>query len=296
MRFVHPLIFLFCVALGGGSVHASEMSIPSGFVFERDVAYGPEEPWQRLDILHSGPADARKPAILLIHGGGWRKGDKDRADFHRMMARLAEHGFVSLSINYRLSGTAKFPAAVDDCKLAVRWLRAHADRFGVHPGRIGVIGGSAGGHLAGMLAVARDTNRDEPYGAFSNKVQAVVPACAPFDLRVHKQLPNEDRDDIGLVMFLGGTAEEKPELAAEASVNLHVRGDEPPMLIIHGLDDRRVSAEQSRRMAARLLEAGSPHELVLLEGKGHGVGIAITDEAMRQRVLDFFTEHLKTDR
>tara|TARA_R110001592_G_scaffold271668_1_gene538224 strand:- start:1021 stop:1659 length:639 start_codon:yes stop_codon:yes gene_type:complete len=212
-----------------------------------------------------------------------------------MMDYFAEAGYVVLSIAYRLSDDAKFPAAVEDCKLAVRWLRAHADTYGVNPERIGVIGASAGGHLSAMLAVTGPDDGLEGDGLwqdYSSAVQAAVPVAAPFDLRVPLSLKLADEDDPLVVRFLGGSLEEKAEAARRASPVSYVRKALPPMLILQGTADKRVDrVTQADPMIAALVAAGAPHESIFAEG-GHGMGIA-REPAALARILEFFNRQLK---
>jgi acetyl esterase/lipase len=274
----------------------AEPQPPDGFLFVANVPYGVVSEAQRLDILFRPNAEQPLPAIIHIHGGGWYAGGKGGVATLAMMCRFAEAGFVALSIDYRLSGEATFPAAIEDCKLAVRWLRAHADDYHVDPDRIGVIGGSAGGHLSAMLAVTRPEDGFDEHGRYleySSDVQAAVPVCGPMDLRVPlapQRYPDED--DPVVVKFLGGPLAEKADEARRASPITYVREDLPPILLIHGSADNRVVPDQSKRFAEALSAAGAPHELLIIEGGTHGMGIAREGEGS-DRLLGFFAEHLE---
>lgn len=265
-------------------------ALPAGLVFARDVAYGDTSDAQRLDILY--PTDGRppQPAIVMIHGGGWYTGDKGGVQTARMLRAFADAGFTALSINYRLSDEAPFPAAVEDCKRAIRWVRAHARDYGVDPGRIGVIGGSAGGHLSAMLAVTRpDDGLEGPgYEDQSSAVQAAVPVCPPCDLRVHLSERLKEEADPAVARFLGAGG---AALAGRASPISYAHPGAAPMLLVHGTADARVVPAQSEAMAAALAAAGALHELMLVEGGRHGMGI-VRSEAEFARVLAFFTKHL----
>jgi pectinesterase len=174
------------------------------------------------------------PAILDIHGGGWkqRQVEADRP----MMERLAARGFVTGIVAYRLSDQAKYPAALDDSKAAVRYLRAHAAELKVDPARIGVMGGSAGGHLSGLLAMTSGKPEFEgkgPKREQSSAVQAAIVMAATQDLVA----ANKDKTGEGTVLFFGATAAEKPELYAQASPITHVRAGVPPIIFIEGEKD-----------------------------------------------------------
>ncbi len=174
------------------------------------------------------------PAVLDIHGGGWkaRQVDADRP----MMERLAARGFVTAIVAYRLSTEAKYPAALDDCKAAVRYLRAHAAELKIDPNRIGVMGGSAGGHLTGLLAMTSGQPEFEgegPNREYSSAVKAAIVMAATQDLVA----ANKDKTGEGSVLFFGATAQEKPELYAQASPITHVRAGVPPTIFIEGEKD-----------------------------------------------------------
>jgi pectinesterase len=174
------------------------------------------------------------PAILDIHGGGWqaRQVESDRP----MMERLATRGFVAALVSYRLSGEAKYPAALDDCKAAVRYLRAHAARFQINPEHIGVMGGSAGGHLSGLLAMTgglAEFEGEGPDREFSSRVQACIVMAATQDLVA----ANRDKTSPGAVAFFGGTCADLPEVYEKASPITHVRAGVPPTIFIEGEKD-----------------------------------------------------------
>ena len=135
-----------------------------------------------LDLFVPQYEAASKPAVLVIHGGGWLKGD--RTKFHPIAEALARHGFVTAAVEYRLGGEAKFPAAIHDCNAATAWLRANAANYGVDPKRIGAVGGSAGGHLVGLMAAAAHVeqmhgDREE---VTSTELQAAVVLAGPMEL------------------------------------------------------------------------------------------------------------------
>jgi acetyl esterase/lipase len=174
------------------------------------------------------------PAILDIHGGGWRarQVQSDRP----MMERLATRGFVTALVSYRLSGEAKYPAALDDCKAAVRYLRAHAARFKIDPDHIGAMGGSAGGHLSGLLAMTSGLTEfegDGPNREFSSCVQACIVMAATADLVA----ASKNQTNPSAIAFFGGTCAELPELYAKASPITHVRSGVPPTIFIEGEKD-----------------------------------------------------------
>lgn len=269
-------------------------SVPPGWSFDREIAYGSQSRAQRLDILHPLSHDAPRPAVIHIHGGGWQQGDQGGEKTFALLRRLAHEGYIGVSIGYRLSDEAKFPAAVEDCKLAVRWLRAHAATYGIDPGRIGALGASAGGHLAAMLAVAGPEAGLEGSGGCSEQSSAIgaaVPICAPLDLRA-PLCAKYGPDDPLVRGFLGNAAGSVPDLARKASPIAYARASLPPMLFIHGTADARVEPSHTLRMVAALKEAGARAELLLVEKGGHGMGIA-REEGTLSSIIDFFNRTLK---
>ena len=299
LEFAGALLLAGTLWMGSSEARADESAeapaLPEGWVMEFDVPYGTASEAQRLDIVHAQDSMEKLPAIVLIHGGGWYSGEKGGPKTFGMLAAFAKAGYIALSIGYRLSDEAPFPAAVEDCQEAVRWLRAHAPRYGVDTDRIGAMGASAGGHLSAMLAVTRTTDGFANSRRFPHQscaIQAAVPVCAPFDLRVPLSNDPALKDDPAVVQFLGGTVTEKPRTARRASPIAYVRNDLPPMLIIHGAADERVLPSQSTAMAQALKYAGAPHELILVKNGSHGMGIARQEDVFAH-VLAFFERTLK---
>jgi len=243
---------------------------PSGVTLVRDVIYG--SPGGRkldLDIVMRKEMPAKpRPAIVFIHGGSWKAGNKHQ--FQRQAARLAErYDILGACIFYRLSGEAQFPAALQDCKCAVRWVRSVANKYKIDPQRVAVCGGSAGGHLSSMMAVSNGIEKyegDGGHGEFSSDVNLAILFNGEFDM--------QDLLDKGSLIgameaFFGGTPQQIPEVYREASSILRVHKDCPPMLFLHGTEDRCVSHEQALAMVKRLEELGVPAEAEIYEGKPH---------------------------
>ncbi len=273
---------------------SAQRAVPEDVEAIRDVEYGvANDVSLKLDIYRPKKApEGPMPAIVWIHGGGWRQGDKNNA---ANAIAAARRGFFAVSINYRLSGEAVFPAAIEDCKGAIRWLRANAKEYGVDPDRIGVWGSSAGGHLA-LLAGSADASAGlegkSGYAKVSSRVQAVCSWFGPSDF---SNAGTVSRDPVA--QFLGGTQEEKAEEYKRASPVTHVSGDDPPVLMIHGDKDKTVDLQQSRIMLEALEKAKVPADLVVVKNAGHGwqpSGGAIepTVEEILEKSLSFFEEKL----
>ncbi len=287
-------LYLFPAAFG----HAEDeetIPTPDGWDFETDIAYGSVSEAQRLDILCPPSAHDPCPAIVLIHGGGWYLGDKGGERTRQMMNRFAHAGFVSLSINYRMSDEARFPAAVEDCKLAVRWLRAHADNYRVNPDAIGAMGTSAGGHLSAMLAVTRPEDGFDSAGGYedqSSAIQAAVPVCGPMDMGIPLAEKSDGELDPLVIRFLPDAPVDLMQLARRASPLHYVHPKVPPMLLIHGTADKRVVVDHSQLMAETLKKADAPCELILVKDGGHGMGIARGEDVFK-KILAFFEANLQ---
>lgn len=265
---------------------------PPGVKIERDVDYlGPGREEKADLYLPAAPAEGeRRPAVLIIHGGGWTGGDKAAAREFNIGTNLVQRGYVAMSINYLLSkdGKTTWPQNLHDCKTAVRWLRKNADRLGIDPDRIGVIGGSAGGHLSAMVGLTGPSDGLDPagpYGEFPCKVQCAVVMYGPADLFSR---PN--------IAMLGKPSTEAPELYRAASPVTHVDRDDPPVLVLHGTADKTVDVEQSRILDAALAKAGIEHELVIVEGAPHSFHLQPKQRDLRPVVIGFFDRHLKGEK
>ncbi len=241
-----------------------------------------------------------RPAIIFVHGGAWYLGNKSTTcnDW------LVELGFVTASIDYRLTDVASFPAQIHDVKAAVRWLRAHADEYAIDPDQIGIWGSSAGGHLTALCAVTNGNAwYDDPAGdpTISSDIQCAVPICPPTDLLIdwYAVCGYPSMDDIweALVALLGGPLPTTKELAVKASPLWQCTEHSAPQLFIHGDSDDVVPVGQVRAHVAALLRDHQDVRLLEIEGEGHGVDAGIYPEnpdphQLRPLIGDFFRKHL----
>lgn len=288
-----PLVFLFLADTAGKKAPPKKAPLapPAKVVEEPGIVYGKGGDQElKLDLARPAQGEGPFPGIICIHGGGWQAGKHE--DLRQLIRFLAERGFVAVTISYRLAPAAKFPAQVEDCKAAVRWLRANAARYHVDPDHLGVMGFSAGGHLACLLGAADARAGLEGQGGHperSSRVQAVVSFFGPTDF-----LAPEWKDNVNkiLVDFLGARRDENPEIYKKASPITYVSKDDPPFLFFHGTKDPLVNIRQSERMVQRLQEVGVPARLVRLEGAGHGWGGEQLHRTLEQTVA-FFREHLR---
>ena len=207
------------------------------------------------------PSATPMPAVMWIHGGGWTSGSH-----HEMQqtVQLARHGYLVLSVEYRLVDEAIWPAQIEDCKLGVRWLRENAAKYNVNPDRIGCWGASAGGHLAALMGVTGDKPDLEGKGGsagFSSRVQAVVDFCGPTDFK--------GRSDVTRKMA-GGTYEQKPDVFKQMSPLENVNPKACPFLIVNGEKDTTVPLFHPQLMTEALKQANVPVELIIVKNAGHG--------------------------
>lgn len=234
----------------------------------------------KLDVYAPvGPRPAEGwPAVLALPGGGWRWASKQ--DYGGAASALCRAGFVVVAVDYTYSdpGVRTWPTNLEDVREAVRWVRRNSTRIGVDPGKIAVMGESAGGHLAALAGtypdgrvIAEGTPVDpigQPTGGVSARVQAVVNFYGPGDLLT--QYRDSPRDRPYMASFLGGTPDRVPGRYVAASAVSHVSPDDPPMLIFQGTRDAIVPMSQSVELDAALKAAGVPSRLVLLDGFSHG--------------------------
>lgn len=269
--------------------------IPDSVVFEKDIEYAnPDEQHLQLNMARPKEGVGPFPAIICIHGGGFRAGTRD--GFNRLCIQLAEHGYVAVTVSYRLSPKYQFPAAVYDVKEAVRWLRANASQYKIDPQRIGATGGSAGGHLAQFLAVTGDVRGFEGDGGNADRssaVSCVVNFYGPSDF-TKSYGASVDAAEV-LPLFLGGNLEQQRKRHIEASPLYWVTPNAAPTLCIHGTKDSYVAHEQAVWLIDRLQAADVEATLMSIEGADHGFGGA-SPEVLAQienaRVA-FFDRHLK---
>jgi acetyl esterase/lipase len=238
----------------------------------------------RLDVYvpESAAPPGGRPAVVAIHGGGWRGGSK--GDYGAKAALLAQHGYVVVAVDYLLSrpGSPSWPEGFEDVREAVRWVRRHASRYGVDPHRIAAMGSSAGGHLAALLGTVADGTSDEA------RVEAVVDFYGPADLL---DLWTGETPAAGSVaLLIGGPPGGREDRYEAASPARQVGRDDPPMLLIHGRDDRHVPLEQSEALASALRRAGVRNRLIVVEGARHGFGFQAEGRDLLPEILEFLDE------
>ncbi len=288
-----PLLAAFAISCAPVQVARSQNSPPSetisGVRVWRDIAYVTKgHVRQKLDFYapSSSGGPGPWPCVVFMHGGGWQIGSKS---WNTAMG-LCWQGYAVASIGYRLSSDAPFPAQIEDCKAAVRYLRAHAARFNIDPGRIGASGDSAGGHLAAMLGTTGDVKTFDKgeYLDQSSRVQAVTDVYGPTNLAFYGTSKPGDT----LSSFIGGPIQNNKVKVQAANPITYVNAGDPPFAIFHGDSDPIVPLRHSEALRDALRKAKVPVTLTVLPGSGHGFhGKALNQVGLE--VLAFFDKHLK---
>lgn len=279
---------------------------PEGVVIQQDVLYLATDRAEKLDLYLPAdrPKGARSPAVVMIHGGGWAGGDKAEGRSFNVCTTLAKAGYICASVNYMMDAGKRWPTNLYDCKNAVRFLRVNAEKYQVDADHIGVIGGSAGGHLALMVAY---TNRvpilepASPYPLVSDEVSCVVDMYGITNLLTRRKTDDQGNPvgpPITWEALLATKPDEDPKTWKLASPINHVSKSTPPTLILQGIIDTTVDRDQSKELARKLEENGLEHQLILLENVGHTFDLQSWAKKplpcdLRPIVIAFFDKHLK---
>jgi acetyl esterase/lipase len=292
---IFQLLLLLVLFFTPGQLPAISAQKPASsgkIVFEPDIEFAnPDGQHLKLNLARPTEGDGPFPAVMCIHGGGWRAGTRQHHD--GLCKRLAEQGYVAVTVSYRFAPKYQFPAQIHDVKEAVRWLRANAKKYKIDLDHIGVMGDSAGGHLAHLLGVTSDVKNFEGTGGNpdqSSKVQCVVSFYGPTDLA--KSYDKSTEAAKVLTPLLGGDQKQAPRNHILASPLHWVTPNAAPTLCIQGTKDALVHQEQAEWMIARLESVGVDAELLLLEGAGHGFGGKNAERADKA-MFAFLAKHLK---
>ena len=257
--------------------------LPEGVKATRDVEYAKVDDQSLKLDLYVPTASKTKPRLLVwIHGGGWTKGSKNGVN--GSMLRLTGEGYAVASLDYRLTGLQSHPKQIHDCKGAIRWLRANAEKYGYDATRIGVGGGSAGGHLVLLLGTSGGVkdlegtvggNKEQ-----SSKVQAVLDLFGPSDMTLFSKRNKR---------FGEGKA---ADMLKSVSPVTYISKDDPPLMIFQGDKDPLVPQQQSEHVHKLYQEAGLDSSLYIIKGATHG-GPQFTDATRSALVKQFFDKHIK---
>ena len=275
-----------------------QQPLPDGIEFKPDLPYaGTDNPRQKLDLYlpKKRATDKPLPVLVFIHGGAWQAGSK--AQGRGAVLRFLRTGeYAGVSVGYRLTDEAKWPAQIHDCKAAIRWIRAHAKEYGLDGNKIAVWGSSAGGHLVSMLGTSGGVAELEgnlgPDTAQSSRVTCVINFFGPEDFIAMVRQPSSmdrSRGDYPEAKLLGGTVQDKPGVAKAASPVTYASPDDPPFLTAHGTKDPTVPFGQAEAIHEALRKAGASSILIPMEGGGHG----FQSEELDQRLRSFLDRHLR---
>jgi acetyl esterase/lipase len=310
MRYLNSLrlIVLLSVLAGTKSqANSQEFSSNPQIEVRGDVPFLEPSRLEKLDLYlpKNRKTGEKSPAILLIHGGGWKEGDKRQPREIEFGTTLAENGYVAASINYALRSAGKFPLNLQDCKNGIRYLRCHAEELGIDPTRIAVMGGSAGGHLALMVAYTGDNSAlapTEPYPGVSDKVSCVVDFYGITDIGTRKKTdPNGNPTELrGVESEVQAIFGSKAEDWKKASPVTYVKRDIPPTLILHGKKDTTVDFDQSQELADALKKTGATYEIIWLPSAPHSFSFQYAvpkskkplEKSVGPEVLAFLKKHL----
>lgn len=289
------LVVFAALCLTSGLARAAQI------VVEDNITYGKAGDTElKLDLARpegSGPF----PAIVFIHGGGWSGGN--RQGYRGQIQEAAKRGYVAATVSYRLmqfdrakkettTATTIFPAQIHDVKAAIRWVRANAEKYHIRPDRIGVTGGSAGGHLSLMVGLTDPTSKlegDSGNPGQSSRVQAVVNVFGPTEM-----VGCYEKSSVAWIfrLFMGGTPSEAAERYKAASPVTYVSKDDPPVLTLHGDKDALVPIEQAKLLDEKMKAAGASHTLMVFQGQGHGFA-GESGKKSWDATWEFFDRHLK---
>jgi acetyl esterase/lipase len=293
------LLLILCTTIAFAQKKKLPPGLPSGVTLLKDLAYVEKgHARQKLDLYLPAEAKESLPLIIWVHGGAWEGGSKEQCQ--PLHQGFLSKGYAIASINYRLSQHAIFPAQLEDCKAAIRWLRAEAKTYNLNPDRFAAYGGSAGGHLAALIGTTGNIKTFDVGGnlTLSSRVQAVCDYYGPSDFLYNEnnlspEFSKRLNDPAAAVpRLLGGPVKEKRDAALKASPVTYVTNQAlPPFLIVHGDKDPLVPITQSERLFNVLRDAKGNVHLHCIKGAGHGNGCFGAENDAR--VVLFFDRWLK---
>lgn len=273
--------------------------LPEGTAEHRNLSYGTAHKERNTLDLFVPKSEKPVPLIVWVHGGAWSAGSKDGGN---PAMKFLEQGYAVASINYRLSQHAVYPAQIQDCKEAIRFLRANAKKYNLNPDKFGAWGSSAGGHLVALLGTSAGAKdlllADSPHKDVSDAVQCVIDFFGPTDLLKMgaqagaKSKFDHDSPNSPESKLVGGAIQQNKEKAEKANPITYVSKASAPFLIVHGDADPLVPLGQSELLNDALKKAGVPVELVTLKGAGHG-GAQFNAKDVQAKCEAFFEKHLK---
>jgi len=284
-----------CLLINDAAARRPPPEVPDAII-DRDVVYRTVNGRSlKLDVYRPRNGNGPFPVVMWVYGGAWVHGRKERTP----ATALLSNGYAIVGIEFRSTLEAPFPANLEDCKAAVRWIRANASRYHLDSNHIGAWGFSSGGHLAALLGTTCGIPELEGKGDNLNEsscIQAVLDVSGPSDLVKMYGEVSENADEFGtkgkdaIDKLIGGPLPQNQQKAIAASPTHYVSKDSAPFLILHGEEDQTIPPEQAKTLAAALKAAGVPVQLEIAAGRGHGVGAGKYIGEIRS----FFDRYLKS--
>ncbi|MCR4394085.1 MAG: alpha/beta hydrolase [Dehalococcoidales bacterium] len=283
-------LIILLIMESSGSVYA--LHLPR---IERDITYcSCHEFPLKLDIYYPENGGKLSPAILYIHGGGWYSGDKEDRSYRDLLQSLVKRGYLVAAVDYRLAPRNKFPTQLEDVNCALHFLITNSKSYGIEPDRIGIMGESAGGHLAALLALKESCcGNDVQTNYSSGRIRAVADMFGPVDLSLFFET-NKSM----LIEHVFNTDDPECDIIRIASPINYVTGNAPPFLIIQGEKDTVVQPEQSLILYQKLKASGATTSLILVKNAGHelkadGGPLDPSRKEIIQQIGNFFDRYLK---
>jgi acetyl esterase/lipase len=299
MKKICSILFALIISLNHVSAQTNPKKdlFPQGTVMYGNIPYANDTLKKHLlDIYLPPTGKSSYPVVIWIHGGAWMLNDKyaDMGYMANTIKGLIDNGYAVASIDYRYSTTAIFPAQIQDCNQAVEFLYQHADQYKLDRDKLALIGFSAGGHLASLLALSNNNNVKAFYPEGKKphfKIKLVLDFYGPSDFLTIKGHDSKDPQS-PLTLLLGGTVADNPGRAKKASPVTYIDKNDPPFLIVQGEKDESVNPEQSISLSALLTKAGIKNELIIVPGAPH-YGVMFDTEDIRKKVFLYLNDYLK---
>ncbi len=270
---------------------------PSGTIVDENIPYANDTLKKHLlDIYFPPVKKLSYPLIIWIHGGAWMLNDKyaDMSYMKNTLKLFMDKGFAVASIDYRYSTTAKFPAQVQDCNEAIEYLYEHGFQYNIDASRIALIGFSAGGHLANLLALSNNNAVKDFYPNGKKprfKINLVLDFYGPTDFLTLKGNDSNDPKN-PITLLLGAMPSLKPTLAKKASPVTYIDKNDPPFLIVQGEKDESVNPDQSINLSKYLTKVGVKNELIIVPGAPH-YGSMFDAEDIRKSIADLLNQYMQ---
>jgi acetyl esterase/lipase len=270
---------------------------PEGTVYYQNIQYASDTlKKHRLDIYQPANTTIHTPVVVWVHGGAWKVNDKyaDMSYMKNTLKSILESGYALASIDYRHSTSAIFPAQIEDCYEALQYLHDHAKQYKLDPSKFVLMGFSAGGHLASLLALSVNNKVDafHPGKKISLSVKGVVDFYGPSDFLLFYGMARPGKDESPIGTLLGASPLDRPDLSKAASPVTYVDKNDPPFLIVHGEKDPDVPVAQSYLLKSYLDLANVQNELIVVKDAPH-YGVMFDVDDVRLKVISFLKDRFK---